>query len=76
MSPYVCFLMPRRILKVTDLPAPLGPKRPNISPWFTCMFIFLSINLFFMIFEIECVDNIGFFDLNDKILNFFILAIK
>ena len=42
----------------------------------TCMFIFLSINLFFIIFEIECVDNIGFFDLNDRILNFFILAIK
>src|SRR5208282_3234302 len=28
---------PQSIRMVVDLPAPFGPRKPNISPFFTCM---------------------------------------
>jgi len=35
-------MIPSNTLKVTDFPAPLGPRRPNTSPLLISKSIFLS----------------------------------
>ena len=57
------------------LPAPLLPNKPNISPWFKEISIFLKIILPSKDLDILLAVNIGL-DLNFTILNFFTLLIE
>ena len=52
ISPSSIFKIPVIILIVVVFPAPFGPKKPNISPFFTSKFK-LSTDFFPLIYDLE-----------------------
>ena len=75
IDPFSGDIRPVIKLKIVDLPTPLGPSIPKISPLFISKFIFSKICLFPNDNETLSNFNIGFFCLKLLFLNFLIIAI-